>query len=236
MRHGPMVHRRAHVSRFAHGAPSPLERLQSLAVFGGGRTLGRRSRPMVDAEIETHRLQLGSRLPINLKHFLAEQLGASMRIEDDSIVALEPRSGEALMRELARAIRRFSAERAREAWAECAIGMDRLEREFFADPVDVRDPVVLCLRCSCVGTGPMDQHCGARCLAVDLGTEARAQHLEGKLQGTNLTSDALHRAVENFRRTRAAASEQHYDLDCYVAGGQVIFSWRPLPAHIEPQA
>ena len=80
---------------------------------------------MEPAPFETQRLQLGSRLPINLRHFLAEQLGASMRIEDDSIVALEPRSNEALMRELARAIRRFSAERAREAWCECAMGLDR---------------------------------------------------------------------------------------------------------------
>jgi len=74
------------------------------------------------AEPTTQRLQLGSRLPINLRHFLAEQLGALMRIEDDSIVPLVPRSNDALMRELARAIRRFSAERAREAWCECAMG------------------------------------------------------------------------------------------------------------------
>lgn len=237
MRHGPMVHRRAQVSRFGHGAPTPLERLKSLAVLGGGRTFSRRTQAAaVDAEFETHRLQLGSRLPINLKHFLAEQLGASMRIEDDSIVALEPRSGEVLMRELARAIRRFSAERAREAWAECAIGMDRLAREYFSEPVEVRGPVVLCLRCACVGTGPMDQHCGARCLAADLGSAAHAQQLEGKLDGHHLTADALHRAVENFRRTRTEAGKPHYDLDCYVAGGQAIFSWRPLPPDIEPQA
>jgi hypothetical protein len=237
VRNGPMVHRRAHVSRLGFGAPSPLERLQSLAVLGGGRSFGRRARAAaVDAEFETQRLQLGSRLPINLKHFLAEQLGASMRIEDDSIVALEPRSGEVLMRELARAIRRFSAERAREAWAECAIGMDRLEREFFGEPLDVRGPVVLCLRCSCLGTGPLDQHCGARCLAADLGAEVRAQQLEGRTDGNHLSSDVLHRAVENFRQTRTAAGLPHYDLDCYAAGGQVIFTWRPLPPDVEPQA
>src|SRR5208283_1379667 len=126
------------------------------------------------------RLQLGSRLPINLRHFLAEQLGSSMRVEDDSIVALEPRSNETLMRELARAIRRFSAERAREAWCECAMGLDRLEREFFAAPSDDRGPVVLCLRCSCVGAGPLDQHCGTRCIPVHLDAEVRAQQLEGK--------------------------------------------------------
>jgi hypothetical protein len=136
VRNGPLVHRRAHASRFAYGTPSPLERLQSLSVFGNPRTFSRSSRiaPAEPAPLEAQRLQLGSRLPINLRHFLAEQLGSSMRIEDDSIVALEPRSNETLMRELARAIRRFSAERAREAWCECAMGLDRLEREFFAAP------------------------------------------------------------------------------------------------------
>ena len=232
VRNGPLVHRRAHASRFAYGAPSPLERLQSLTVFGNPRTFSRLSRiaPVEPPPLETQRLQLGSRLPINLRHFLAEELGASMRIEDDSIVALEPRSNETLMRELARAIRRFSAERAREAWCECAMGLDRLEREFFAAPSDTRGPVVLCLRCSCVGAGPLDQHCGARCLPVHLGAEVRAQQLEGKCVDGALTPDALHRAVENFRAHRTAAGTPHYDLDCYVAGGQVIFTWRPLPA------
>ncbi|WP_333650850.1 hypothetical protein [Candidatus Binatus sp.] len=232
MRNGPLVHRRAHASRFAYGAPSPLERLQSLSAFGSPRAL---SRPARSAQVEAapwkmQRLQLGSRLPINLRHFLAEQLGSSMRVEDDSIVALEPRSNETLMRELARAIRRFSTERAREAWCECAMGLDRLEREFFAAPSDDRGPVVLCLRCACVGAGPLDQHCGSRCIPVHLGAEVRAQQLQGKCVDGALTPDALHRAVENFRLHRTEGGLPHYDLDCYVAGGQVIFTWRPLPA------
>src|ERR1700688_1712416 len=111
VRNGPLVHRRAHASRFAYGAPSPLERLQSLSVFGNPRTFSRSGRSMSvePAPIQAQRLQRGSRLPLNLRHFLAEQLGSSMRIEDDSIVALEPRSNETLMRELARAVSRFFA-------------------------------------------------------------------------------------------------------------------------------
>ena len=232
MRNGPLVHRRAHASRFAGGAPSPLERLQTLTAFNIPRPFSRRVRSTAVAEVAEptiQRLQLGSRLPINLRHFLAEQLGASMRIEDDSIVALVPRSSDSLMRELARAIRRFSAERAREAWCECAMGLERLEREFFAAPSCDRGPVVLCLRCACVGAGPLDQHCGARCLPVHLGAEVRAQQLEGKCVDGALTPDALHRGVENFRTRRGADGLPHYDLDCYVAGGQVIFTWRPLP-------
>jgi hypothetical protein len=205
--------------------------LHALAAFGAPHTFSRhtRSGQPETTRFEPQRLHLGSRLPINLRHFLAEQLGPTMRIEDDTIVALQPSSSEALMRELARAIRRFSAERAREVWSECAILLDRLEREFFASPSDDRGPVVLCLRCACVGVGPLDQHCGARCLPVHLGAEVRAQQLEGKCPNGTLSPDALHHAVEHFRSQRDAAGLPHYDLDCYVAGGQVIFTWRPLP-------
>jgi len=45
-----------------------------------------------------------------------------------------------------------------------------------------------------------------------------------------LRPDALRRAVENFRLRRTEGGLPHYDLDCYVAGGQVIFTWRPLQA------
>lgn len=231
MRNGPLVHRRAYSSRFAYGAPTPLERLQNLSMFNPPRTFSRRPRTLAPTEppqSEMQRLELGSRLPINLRHFLAEQLGPSMRVEDDTIVALEPRSDEVLMRQLARAIRRFSSERAREVWCECGMGMERLQREFFAERADDRGPVVLCLRCSCVGAGPLDQHCGARCLPVHLGAEVRANQLAGKTVDGALTPDALHHAVENFRRQRTDAKLPHYDLDCYVAGGQVIFTWRPL--------
>jgi hypothetical protein len=223
VRNGPLVHRRAHASRFAYGAPSPLERLQSLSAFGGARVFARplRGTPIEPAPFEAQRLQLGSRLPINLRRFLSEQLGASMRIEDDSIVALEPRSNETLMRELARAIRRFSAERAREVWCECTMALDRLEREFFAAPAAERGPVVLCLRCACVDAGRVDRHRDSRCVPVRLEAELAAHN--------TLTPDALHRAVENFRARRTEADAPHYDLDCYVAGGQVIFTWRPLP-------
>lgn len=234
LRNGPLVHRRATAQRYAYGAPSPLERLQSLGVFDRSRQFSRRARPVSSgaAQWEAQRLELGSRLPINLRQFLSDELGASMRIEDDSIVALQPRSGETLMRELARAIRRFSAERAREAWCECAIGMDRLEREFFgagaALPEADRGPVVLCLRCACIGAGPLDQHCGSRCLSVHLGAEVGARKLAGA--AATPSPETLHRTVEDFRRTRTAAGQPHHDLDCYVAGGQVIFTWRPLPA------
>jgi hypothetical protein len=231
VRNGPLIHRHAQVSRFAYGTqPTPLERLASLAPLGAPRPLARRARAQHQEtqDFEPVRLNFGSRLPINLRHFLTQQLGAIARIDEDSIVALKPRSGELLMRELARAIRRFSAERAREAWSECAIGLERLEHEFFGPAADERSPVVLCLRCTAFGTGALDQHCGSNCVAVDLGAAVKADRLERGPSAPG--SNAMHRAVENFRLAREAARLEHHDLDCYVAGGQVIFTWRPLPA------
>ena len=78
-----------------------------------------------------------------------------------------------MMRDLARAIRRFSAERARQVWSECAIGMSRLQAEFFGAPADERCPVILCLRCSCIGAGPLDEHGGRNCLPVNLDSAIR---------------------------------------------------------------
>jgi hypothetical protein len=228
VRNGPLVRRHAHVSRLAYGAPTPLERLASLAPTVTPRPFTRRARThqVEPDQLEPSRLPLGSRLPINLREFLAQQLGSTARVEDDAIVALKPRSGELLMRELARAIRRFSAERAREAWNECAIGLPRLEHEFFGRNADERSPVVLCLRCSAFGTGALEQHCGINCLAVDLSSAVKAEQLEHGVDAP--TPDAMHRAVENFRNARTRAGQPHYDLDCYAAGGQVVFTWRPL--------
>lgn len=232
MRNGPLVHRHPQVSRFAYGTPTPLERLAALAPLGAPRPFTRRIRAQQPEpepqDFEPIRLSLGSRLPINLRHFLSKQLGSLARIEEDCIIALKPRSSEALMRELARAIRRFSAERAREAWTECAIGLERLEHEFFGPEADERSPVVLCLRCMAFGTGALEQHCGSNCLAVDLGAAVKADRIERGPSAPG--SNAMHRAVESFRIAREAAGLEHYDLDCYVAGNQVSFSWHPLPA------
>ena len=229
MRNGPLVHRHAHVSRLAYGTLTPLERLASLAPPGSPRPFIRRARPQ-QAEPEPWqppRLPLGSRLPINLRQFLTRQLGSMARVEEDSIVPLTPHSGEHLMRELARAIRRFSAERAREAWNECAIGLSRLEHEFFSrNDSGERSPVVLCLRCSVFGTGALEQHCGINCVAVDLSSAVKADQMERGIDSP--TPDAMHRAVENFRKARVAAGRSHFDLDCYVALDQVVFTWRPL--------
>jgi len=227
VRNGPLVHRSAHVSRFAHGTIPPLDRLASIAPFGAPHALARRASQPEFSDWKPRRIHLGSRLPINLRSFLADQLGPLARVEDDAIVALTPRSMDVLMRELARAIRRFSAQRAREAWIELVIGISRLEHEFFGAGEKAPAPAVLCLRCACIGTGALDGHDCGDCVAVDIGSALRAE--QSAASTIARISAAIHRAVEDFRSSRAAAGLPHYDLDCYVAGTQAIFTWRPLP-------
>ncbi|MGH7865766.1 MAG: hypothetical protein ACREQB_12305 [Candidatus Binataceae bacterium] len=207
---------------------SPLERLATLSPLVASRICPSRPHLMgpEPARGGPVRLHLGSKLPLNLRDFLSRQLGPQVRVEEDSIVALGDSSTETVMRELARAIRRFSAVRAREAWSECAISVERLMREFFNQGSEIRGPVVLCLRCACVDAGPLEQHCGRDCLAVHLGAEVEASRHDATR--TSL-ADTLHRAVAGFRCERAAAQLDHFELDCYVANQQVVFSWRPLP-------
>jgi hypothetical protein len=213
-------------------APSLFDGLAALQGFGDTsrchRRASRASAPWLMPQ--SSRLYLGSTLPINLRRFLALEFGSSMRVENDAIVALKPQPGDTLMRELARAIRRFSAERSRQAWSECAISLGRLESEFFRAPAGERCPVVLCLRCACVGAGPLDEHGGINCLPVNLDSAPGGLALPENSGTPSALADALLQAIENFRMAREAVSMPHYDLDCFVAGGQVIFTWRPLAA------
>jgi hypothetical protein len=226
LRNGPLVHRNAQVSRALQGAPSPLERLAALSALADRRPT---RAPTAGPIWESSRLYLGSRLPINLRSFLAEQLGPSIRVESDSIVALKQRSGAGMMRDLARAIRRFSAERARQVWSECAIGMARLQTEFFRAPAGERCPVILCLRCACIGAGPLDEHGGRNCLPVNLDSAIKDFATARSSDRPNTAPDLILQAIENFRMARDAAQLPHQDLDCFVSNGQLVFTWRPLP-------
>ncbi len=231
MRNGPLVHRHARVSKAVRGTATPLERLAALKVVGKpGDFRKRNGGGLQEAGIgEWSRLEIGSRLPINLRRFLAEELGPHLKIESDSIVAVGPRSGESMMRELARAIRRFSAERAHQVWSECAIGLDRLGSEFFRAPAGERCPVILCLRCACIGAGPLDEHGGPGCLPVNLDSALKDFRVSKASSRYSHAPDSILQAIENFRMAREAAGASHYDLDCFVSKGQLVFTWRPLP-------
>ena len=227
MRQGPMVHRSPYTSRLSHGATAPLARLHSLRGLAALQVPKDHRARTAEAEIfESHRLNLMGMLPINLRHFLTDHLGQMLRIEGDSILALDPRCGDRAIRELARAIRRFSAERSRELWSECAVKVDRLAGELARMPAGERR-VVLCLQCASIGLGQgaLSRHGEATCFVIELdcvpgrGGEARG-----------FVADGLRRQVEDFRLKRQASGLPHFDLDCYLSAGQMVFTWRPLPA------
>jgi len=173
------------------------------------------------------RIELGNRLPINLRNFLNEQLGWSIRVEPNTIIALDSRPGDILMRDLARAIRRFSSLRSRESWSECVIAVSRLEAEFFRSPAAERCPVILCLRCACIGAGPLDEHGGPNCIPVNLDS-AFVRNAPKSHESAGIEPNAIIDAIENFRMAREAALQPHYDLDCFLCNGQLVFTWRPL--------
>jgi hypothetical protein len=212
------------------GAPSPIERLAALGALEEPGTHRRPSRGAPAGALwDSSQLSLSGHLPINLRRFLSEQLGLTMRVEGETILALEPRSDEVLIRELARAIRRFSAERARQTWLEYAIALQRLKDEFFLAPAAERCLVILCLRCACISTGPLDEHAGDNCMPVSL-DPAFSDFKPSRFAGNPAAAaDSILHSIENFRIAREAAGLPHYDLDCFIANGQAVFTWRPLP-------
>jgi hypothetical protein len=169
-------------------------------------------------------LNLGYKLPINLREFLAEEFGGGLRIDEDGAFTLAPGAGEDALSRVARAIRRYSTARAHERWDECCVALARLGDDLDWS-AESGDQVALCLGCSVLESGAdvVRRHRGRGCVAVDLGAKT-ASHLEDPLG----LPEMLLQIIEGFRLARAALGLPHYDLDCYVARGQVIFTWRPV--------
>jgi hypothetical protein len=93
--------------------------------------------------------------------------------------------------------------------------------------------VVLCLGCAALETGAdaVGRHRGAGCVAVELSAKPNGNSNAGNLndgEESRGLPEMLLRVIEGFRLGRAALGLCHYDLDCYVARGQVIFTWRPV--------
>jgi len=234
LRTGPLGRREAHISRFIEGFPSGFLRPAFIDPLGRERVLNRRARPARlrnstrTSPSDSPSLNLECALPINLREFLAEQFASGLRIDEDGVFALGPGGGDDALSRVARAIRRYSTERAHERWDECATALARL-----GDDLDWAaesgDQVVLCLGCAALQTGTdvPRRHRGTGCVAVEL-----SAGLDGRIAGyveepQGLPEMLLH-VVEGFRLGRAALGLPHFDLDCYVARGQVIFTWRPL--------
>jgi len=215
LRTGPLVRRGANASRVVLGAPATprraaLSRNSEPPPFG--------NLPLQTPIIESSCLHVECKLPIDLRHFLAQQFVPSLDSDNASILDMAANADDATLSRVARAIRRYSTNRAREAWAQCAVTLDDLERQgAHADPA-----ARLCLECARleVGADSCQAHLSPRCLTVDLLPPSPGAPLP--------VPDRLQRQVEEFRAMRAAFGLSHFDLDCYVTNRRVMFSWRPL--------
>ncbi len=238
MRTGPLGRREAHISRFIEGLPSGLLRPAFIDPLGRERVFSRRARPARlrdstrNSLSDCSSLNLKCALPINLREFLVQQFADGLRIDEDGVFTLGPRAGEDALSRVARAIRHYSTERAHERWNECATALVRL-----GDDLDWAqesgEQIALCLGCAALETGAdaLGRHRSAGCVAVELSAKLSAEttsHVEAP-QGQGLP-EMLRQVIEGFRLGRAALGLPHYDLDCYVARGQVIFTWRPVSA------
>jgi hypothetical protein len=197
-------------------------RISNLTVFG--------NLPLKSPIIESSCLHVECKLPINLRQFLARQFDPILNSDDnDSILDMAAHADKATLSRVARAIRRYSTSRAREAWAECSVTLGDFQREG-ASPAPA---AMLCLECARLefGADACDAHMGPHCLTVSLLPDVPA--LENSIDSppspnSALIPDRLQRQIEDFRTMRAAFGLSHFDLDCYVTNRRVMFSWRPL--------
>jgi len=170
-------------------------------------------------------MHLECRLPINLRNFLAEQLGTAPDVRSQTIVDLAANADEATLSRLARAIRRYSTARARETWADCAVALVR----FGGGSVEAPRRAVLCLNCSRIefSDATVESHQAPACLAVNLDSVCAAA-ANAPSRSDEAIADRVQHLVEEFRALRVAFGLPHFELDCYVSNRRLTFTWRPL--------
>ena len=219
LRTGPLVRRGANVSRAGQAAVSMPRMLP--------RAFGRQNPPLTHFPLPPilpkREVRSSCRLPINLRSFLAEQLGCQAEADDETILSFAAYADQSTLNRLARAIRRYSTARAHEAWSECSVAVAKL-----ADAYQHYRPVVLCLRCAQLdfGDAALHDHQRNRCLSITL---TPAETWESTNNRPQATPELIQRLVEQFRALRAAFGLPHFDLDCYLRGEQLTLMWRPLP-------
>jgi hypothetical protein len=170
-------------------------------------------------------------LPINLRRFLAAELGQRLCIDETTIAPASGEFPEAFMRDLARAIRRFSFTRAHESWVETLIGRVELE-DALISACGGGCHLALCLCCARLSIGPdaLSEHRKPSCLAVSLSHSGKRDLGEEQMSVTSQLRCALYREIETFRGERAAQRLPHFDLDYYLRDSQYVFTWRPVPS------
>lgn len=173
----------------------------------------------------TARIHSACRLPINLRTFLAAQLGCQPGATDDVILTFAARADQLTLNKIARAIRRYSTARAHEAWAECSLAATA----FVQAHQDGR-LAVLCLRCVRVdfGDAAAGEHQRNGCVPITL-APAHASRSKSNDVAAEEVPEKIQHLVEEFRALRTAFGLPHFDLDCYLRGEQFTLMWRPLP-------
>jgi hypothetical protein len=222
LRTGPLVRRGANASRMVPGTQAALRRVghprcSELPVFG--------KLPLPTPIIEASCLHAECKLPINLRHFLAQQFGPTLESDNESILDMAANADAATLSRVARAIRRYSTSRAREAWAECVVPLEDFERQ----GANTSPAARLCLECARLefGAEACATHSAPRCLTIDLLPDCSPSPRSANHSSPSV-SDRLQRQIEDFRAMRAAFGLSHFDLDCYVTNRRIMFSWRPL--------
>src|SRR5579863_9406196 len=219
-----MIRRGANVSRAALAAPTTLRSAGSARVFG------RQAPPAVGlpllappAVIESSCLHVECKLPINLRRFLAGQLGLMADSGDEAIMNVAASADPATLSKIARAIRRYSTARAHEEWAECSVELSQLAQQSAGGSAQV----TLCLKCAVIefGATGVSRHDAPVCQPVDL-TKSCGPRERGAVE-TGVAK--VQRVIEEFRALRVAFGLPHFELDCYPRGNQIVFTWRPLP-------
>lgn len=230
MKNGPVVRKCFNVARPSQGGARPLKPLTPLR---GLLNQSAAEKSPDDAPLGTlppdiTSLRLGNWLPINLREFLLAEFGGGLRIEDDIIYFLRPRAGDLFVRELARAIRRFSYIRAHEHWVEYAIQRSRLEADLGRQPAPDY-AVVLCLECERFSAGTLAEHQRERCVTLVLRSEGRGSQEQPSPNGAGImTGRGLYPVIEEFRQARQMAGLSHFGLDYYAANDHIVFTWQRL--------
>ena len=224
MRTGPMVRRGGNSSHVSHRAPSTL-RPPTLSATCASPPVFSQMFPL--PVIESSCLHVDFRIPIDLRRYLAKQL--ALDCDDEALLNFAAHADGATLSKLARAIRRFSTERARTRWAECAVALATLER--IADTGADASNAILCLGCARLDFGEhaTEAHHGSECVVVDLSTALGANSGGTRSKGGRKPiAERLQTVIEQYRALRAAFHLPHYGLDCYVTNSQVTFTWSPL--------
>jgi hypothetical protein len=229
LRTGPLIRRGAKVSRATHANSTTLRASAPAALFD---KRPQDNFPASEDIFQSSRLHLECRLPINLREFLAIQLGAVVDESDETVLRLAATADETTLSRLARAIRRYSTTRAQQSWEETATPLARL----IVEPRTPHARLALCLKCVRIefGEGALERHQTAGCVSLALDSASETRTAETAERQELRVADSVRHLIEEFRALRVAFGLPHFELDSYVRSGQVTFTWRPLPG-VEPR-